>query len=251
METRPAPLDGMAGDDVLDEFRVDSARELQALLKQLCDGSVLLNLNASDGSVYTSAIWTLDSQRGTIGFNADPKDPALQALLECGEGTVVGYLDNVKLQFDVQDLVLVHGNRASVLSCPAPREMFRFQRRNAFRVRPLMRAAPTARFTHPDMGGVQFTLRVVDVSIGGCALFLPDDMPTMNCGSLLPDVRVELDGDTRFDVTMRLQHVTAINAEGRGVRLGFEFTRIDSTALRALQRFIDLTQKRGKLMALN
>lgn len=251
METRPALLDGMAGDDGLDEFRVDSPREVQTILKQLCDGSVLLNLNASDGAVYTSAIWTLDSQRGTIGFNADPKDPALQALLECGEGTVVGYLDSVKLQFDVHDLMLVHGNRASVLSCPAPREMFRFQRRNAFRVRPLMRASPTARFAHPDMRDVQFTLRVIDVSIGGCALFLPDDIPTMNCGSVLADVRIELDPDTRFDATMRLQHVTAINAEARGVRLGFEFKRIDSTALRALQRFIDLTQKRGKLMALN
>jgi hypothetical protein len=46
---------------------------------------VLLNLNASDGSVFTSAIWTLDSSRGTIGFNADPADPAMQTLLECDE----------------------------------------------------------------------------------------------------------------------------------------------------------------------
>ena len=86
---------------------------------------------------------------------------------------MVGYLDSVKVQFDVSDLVLVHGNRASVLSCPLPREMFRFQRRNAFRVRPLMRSAPVARLRHPDMPDIEFALRVIDVSIGGCALFLP------------------------------------------------------------------------------
>jgi c-di-GMP-binding flagellar brake protein YcgR len=251
METRPAPLDGMSQDDGLDEFRVSSPREIQGLLKQLLDGSVLLNLNASDGSVFTSAIWTIDSGRGTIGFNADPNDPAMQALLECEEVVVVGYLDSVKLQFDVHDLVLVHGNRASVLSCPAPREIYRFQRRNAFRVRPLMRTSPVARIRHPDMPEMEFALRVIDVSIGGCGLFLPEDVPTMNAGTLLQDVRIELDTDTRLEVAMQLQHVTAINAEARGVRLGFEFKRVGGDSLRALQRFIDLTQKRGKLMALN
>ena len=226
METRPAPLDGMNQDDGLDEFRVSSPREIQGLLKQLLDGSVLLNLNASDGSVFTSAIWTLDSSRGTVGFNADPNDPAMQALLECEEVVVVGYLDSVKLQFDVHDLVLVHGNKASVLSCPAPREMYRFQRRNAFRVRPLMRTSPVARIRHPDMPEMEFSLRVIDVSIGGCGLFLPEDVPTMNAGVLLQDVRIELDTDTKLEVSMCLQHVTSINAEARGVRLGFEFKRV-------------------------
>jgi c-di-GMP-binding flagellar brake protein YcgR len=251
MQTKPAPLDGMDADDGLDEFRVTSPREIQTMLKQLLDGSVLLNLNASDGSVFTSALWTIDSTRGTIGFNADPNDPAMQALLECEEVVVVGYLDSVKLQFDIHDLVLVHGNKASVLSCAAPREMFRFQRRNAFRVRPLMRAAPMARLRHPDMPEMEFSLRVIDISIGGCGLFLPEDVPTMNAGVLLQDVRVELDTDTKLEVSMRLQHVTAINAEARGVRLGFEFKRVGGDSLRALQRFIDLTQKRGKLMALS
>ncbi|HZV93148.1 MAG TPA: flagellar brake protein, partial [Caldimonas sp.] len=158
METRPAPLDGMNDNEGLDEFRVTSPREIQGLLKQLLDGSVLLNLNASDGSVVTSAIWTLDSSRGTVGFNADPNDPGIQSLLECEEAMVVGYLDSVKLQFEVHDLVLVHGHRASVLSCPAPREMYRFQRRNAFRVRPLMRSAPVARLRHPDMPEMEFAL---------------------------------------------------------------------------------------------
>ena len=250
MQTSPAPLDGMSHDDGLDEFRMTSQREIQALLRQLVDGSVLLNLNASDGSVFTSAIWTLDTERGTIGFNADPADPAMQALLECQEATVVGYLDNVKLQFEVHDLVLVHGNRASVLSCATPRVMFRFQRRNAFRVRPLIRSSPTAHLRHPDMPEVEFALRVIDLSIGGCALFLPDDVPSMNCGALLHGVRMELDSDTRLEIAMRLQHVTAIGAEARGVRLGLEYHRPGGDALRTLQRFIDLTQKRGKLMAL-
>ena len=251
METSPAPLPSMSTDDGLDEFRVSSTRDVGTLLKQLLDGSVLLNLNGSDGRVFTSAIWTLDTTRGTIGFNADPNDPAMQSVLHSRVVTVVGYLESVKVQFDVQNLMLVHGNKASVLSCPFPREMFRFQRRNAFRVRPLMRSAPTAKLRHPDMPDTEFSLRVIDISIGGCALFLPDEVPMMNAGVVIGGVRMELDEDTKLDVNLRLQHVTSLNSEARGLRLGFEYIRPGGDTQRTLQRFIDLTQKRGKLMALN
>ena len=129
METRPAPLDALAGNRAgLDAFRVAAEREIVALLRELCDGSVPLNLNASNGNVYTTTLWTLDAERSSIGFCADIGDPRMQALLESEEAVVVGYLNNVKVQFEVANLVLVRGNRASVLRCAAPRELFRFQR---------------------------------------------------------------------------------------------------------------------------
>jgi c-di-GMP-binding flagellar brake protein YcgR len=250
METSPAPLDSLSAAHAgLADFRVAEPREIAAMLRELCDGCVPVNLNASNGSVYTTTLWTIDAERANIGFVADVADTRMQALLECEEVVVVGYLNNVKLQFDAADLVLVRGNRASVLSCAAPREMFRFQRRNSFRVRPLMRSSPTARLLHPD--GRELALRVIDVSIGGCAVFLPDDVVAPQPGVLLERVEVDLDADTRFFVNMRLQHVTVINADARGVRLGFEFVRATGEALRALQRFIDHTQKRGRLLALD
>lgn len=249
METAPAALDGMNEDEGLDEFRVTSPRDIQAILKQLLDGSVLLNLRGDSGT-YTTALWTIDSARGTIGFNADPADPAVAPLLRAAETVVVGYLESVKVQFDVDHLTLVTGARASVLSCPLPREVYRFQRRNAFRVRPLIRAAPMARFAHPDMPEVDVALRIVDLSIGGCGLFLPVDLPAMNRGTVIADVRIELEPDSELDVTLRLQHSTAVHDGGRGARLGFEFVRLGGDAARVLQRYIDLTQKRGKLMAL-
>jgi c-di-GMP-binding flagellar brake protein YcgR len=251
METMPMPLDALgAAHGGLDEFRLTSPREIAAMLKQLVDGSVQLNLNASEGSVVSATVWSIDAERGCMGFNVDPHDPALNALLDCQEVVVVGYLDSVKLQFDVSNFVLVHGARSSTLTCGYPRELFRFQRRGAYRVRPLMRATPVARVRHTDIAEMQLALRVLDVSIGGCALFLPDDVPPMQVGGVMNQVQIELDADTRFHVNMRLQHVTSLNADSRGVRLGCEFVRADASALRSLQRFIDLTQKRGKLLSL-
>jgi flagellar brake protein len=249
-QTMPMPLDALgAGPSGLDEFRITRPSEIGAMLKLLVDGNVQLNLNASDVS---ATLWSADLTRASIGFSVNPDDPALHTLVACQEAVIVGYLDSVKLQFDASNLVLVRGNRSCILNCGWPREMFRFQRRGAFRVRPLLRSTPTARFRFG--GGAaerEFALRVLDVSIGGCALFLPAEMPAIDPGSLLAQVQIDLDADTRFDVTLRLQHVTTINAEAKGMRLGCEFVRADGTLQRTLQRFIDLTQKRGKLLALS
>ena len=251
MQTLPMPLGALAAaPGGLDDFRITAPRDIGAMLKQLTDGSVQLNLNASDGSVVSATLWTVDAARNSIGFSVNPDDPALHALVECQEAVIVGYLDSVKLQFDAFNLVLVRGNRTCVLNCAWPREMFRFQRRGAYRVRPLMRSSPTARFHHGEFSEVELELRVLDVSIGGCALFLPDDMAPIKPGVVLAKVQIDLDADTRFHVDLRLHHVTAINADAKGVRLGCEFVRADSAALRALQRFIDITQKRVKLLTL-
>jgi c-di-GMP-binding flagellar brake protein YcgR len=248
----PMPLDTLgSGPSGLDEFRVSAPREISAMLRQLYDGNVMLNLNAADGSVVRGTVWTMDSERGSLGFSIDAGDPSLPGLLECQEVVVVGYLDSVKLQFDIHNLVLVRGPNASVLSGSFPREIYRFQRRSAYRVRPPHRSMPTARLRHTDIADMQLTLRVLDVSLGGCALFLPQDVPPMQLGGVLNQVQIELDADTRFMVNLRLQHITSLNADSQGVRLGCEFVRADAAALRSLQRFIDLTQKRGKLLSLN
>jgi c-di-GMP-binding flagellar brake protein YcgR len=250
MDTLPTPLDGLSTDG-LGDFRISDALEIAAMLRKLADANVPLNLNASDGTVVSTTLWALDNARGTLSFSTDGDDPRLPALLECDEAVVVGYLDSVKLQFDVQNLLLVHGTTGSVLRAPIPREMFRFQRRNAYRVRPATRHAPTARVRHPEIADMALALRVLDVSIGGCALFLPDDVPPLQPGVLMNQVQIELDIDTRMTVKLRLQHVTSINPDSRGVRLGCELVDPSGDTLRVLQRYIDQTQKKRRLLSLD
>jgi c-di-GMP-binding flagellar brake protein YcgR len=252
METLPMPLDALgASPGGLDEFRITAAREIATLLGQLCDGNVPISLNAADGTVVRATIWSMDAEHGRIGFAVDPLAPALDGLLAGRDAVAVGYLDNVKVQFDTQHLVLVRGPNASVLSGPYPRELFRVQRRSAYRVRPLLRSSPMARVRHTDIAEMQLTLRVLDISVDGCALFLPDDVPPLQVGGVINGGVIELDADTRFQVDLRLQHVTSLGGDARGVRLGCEFVRPDAGAQRALQRFIDHAQKRAKMLALN
>ena len=129
--------------------------------------------------------------------------------------------------------------------------MYRFQRRGSFRVRTLERSAPTAQLRHPGMPDMPLSLRLLDLSIGGCALLLPDQVPTMPLGVMLQGVELVLDTDTRVAVTLRLQHASSINSHSPGLRLGCEFLQLDPQAQRLLQRHIDQTQKRRRLLSLD
>jgi c-di-GMP-binding flagellar brake protein YcgR len=252
METLPTPLDELIGNHGgLSEFRLTSTVEIAAMLQRLCDDNVAINLNGPDGSACLVQLWTVDKARRSISFSANANDPQLQAVLQGNEAVVVCYLDHIKLQFEVQDMVLVHSGRSSALKCEMPKEMFRFQRRDSFRVKPLLRNAPMARLRHPMIPDMQLHLRVLDVSIGGCALFLPDDVPLLSPGTLINGVVLELDQGTRLQVNLRLQHITSTNADAQGLRLGCEMVEAPRDTLRMLQNYIDQTQKRRRQMVLS
>jgi c-di-GMP-binding flagellar brake protein YcgR len=164
----------------------------------------------------------------------------------------VAYLDSVKLQFDLHGLTLVRGAQSSALQCALPREIYRFQRRSAYRVRPRERQGPVATFRHPALPEMPLALRVLDVSIGGCALWLPGDVPPLQAGTLINRMHVELDPDTEFESAVRLQHVSggSVASADPGVRIGCEWQHLSGPAERVLQRWIDRSQRRRHLLTL-
>jgi c-di-GMP-binding flagellar brake protein YcgR len=237
----------MRGD--LDEFRVGSPPEISALLRAFIDGNVLLTLAGSGGQSYTTTLWAQDASRGVISFAADADDPRLMALLADEDAVAVGYLDNVKVQWDLAGLTLVRGRSGAALQCQAPYEMFRFQRRGSFRVRPAGGAAPHALINVAGRPGQPLGLRVIDVSLGGLALAVPAGVTLPAPGSVMRDVRLELDADTRVTVNLRVQH--AHRAEGHpeaNARMGCEMIGLGGEGLRLLQRYIDLVQRRTRIL---
>ena len=247
-DTLPAPLDGDGGVDRWAEFRVDHPQERRALLRQLRDSSVPVNLSAPRGNALTTALWAVDDE--SLVFDAGASMPQVEALLEADEVVAVAYLESVKLQFDLHDLVLVRGARGATLKAAVPSDIYRFQRRHSYRVRTNERSAPVARLRHPAIAEMRLALRVMDVSVGGCALWLPDNVPPLVAGVALNDVEVTLDSDTRFVATMEVQHVSAMAPGRPGMRLGCEWILVPA-AERSLQRYIDQAQKRRRMLSLD
>jgi c-di-GMP-binding flagellar brake protein YcgR len=248
-DTRPAALDDSGGADPWGPFRVERTSERMALLRQLRDSAAPVLLSAPTGGAMTTTLWTIDEHRGRLSFSANSEPPQLPAIVASNEVVAIAYLDSVKLQFDLHGLVLVKGDRASALQCLLPNDLYRFQRRSGYRVRTLERHTPSAHLRHPAIPEMVLSLRVLDVSIGGCALFVPADVPPLEPGLLLQGVRIELDADTRFEVALQLHHVTSIPGNDLGVRVGCEWLRLTGANERALTRYIEQTQKRRRMLA--
>lgn len=247
-----------------DDYRVADAAERLALLMQLRDSATPVLMHAPDGATLRTKLWVVDGSASRLVFSvaaADLASPHLDALLEAEEVTAVAHPGQVKLQFDLAGLVLVRGHASAVLQCGLPEELLRFQRRETFRVCPPV-TSPVAYLRHPAIPDMSLALRVLDLSLGGCALRLPDDVPSLPPGTRLGGVTVELDLHTRLRVELTLQHVTHLaHAEGGarddratpatqgpgGARLGCEWHLLRPEDERALQRWIDQAQVRQRL----
>ena len=230
-------------------FCISDRADLLQLLQQLLEGGTPVHLSAPTGLAATSRLWTLDVAQQQITLSADAAEPQLQELAQNDEAVAVAYLERVKLQFELDDLLLLHGPRRSLLRARLPQRLYRFQRRAAYRVPGFQRHGPKALLRHPSLPDMQLALRIVDLSIGGIALLLPDDVPALQPGTQLHGVRIELDADTGFDAALQLLHASSLHGSGGGTRLGCEFSSLDGAARRALQRCIDQTQQRRRRLA--
>lgn len=245
-DTRPATLDACGAGDPWATFRVDDHAEVRRLLQQLRDGAVPVVLSTPQGLAISGQLWSLDPVREQLNFNADGDTTRLRAVALADEAVAISYLDSVKLQFDLVEMLLVQGRQTQVLRARWPRLLYRFQRRAGYRVRTLERHAPKARL---HLASMPLALRIVDVSVGGCALALPGELPPPSPGVTLPMVRIELDGDTAFNADLKVQHASPLHDLAGGVRLGCEMVSLGTPAQRALQRYIDRTQQRRRLLS--
>lgn len=139
-----------AAQESLDDYRIASSVEIQALLAQVQAQRALVTLSSPDGASYTTLLCGIDPRLGLISFSGDGGDDAMQSLLESDEIVAVVYLDRIKVQFDIEGLVHVRG-QSEALNARMPQVVFRFQRRSAFRVQPLSSHGPVAEFRHPAM----------------------------------------------------------------------------------------------------
>lgn len=242
------PLGLMREQEDLDDFRISSAVEIQAVLRKLLETNTMVTLSSPGGASYTTLLWAVDTTRGIICFSAESGDPRLQQLLESDEIVAVAYLDSIKVQFDVEGAVQVRGGDTA-LNANFPSQIFRFQRRSSFRVKPLLSHTPTAHFRHPALPDMQLSLRILDVSLGGVALALPKDVPSVGAGIHIRRCLLELDADTQLDVGVTIHHVTVLN-ENQGARLGCEIEGLHGSDERALQNYINQTQKRRNAMTI-
>ncbi len=241
---------------------MQSARDILGLLQQLCDRQVPITLTRQGAEPLICCLCSVDGAQAELQFEVS--DTATQpagevaATLQGDALSATAYLDQIRLQFDLDGVFILSttgpaGTEPLRLRSHLPALLYRFQRRQTFRVRPTLRT-PHAVLQHPQhpqhpqqaAQPVPLRLRILDLSLGGLALWLPPEITPFEPGSLLPTVQVELNSDTRFQAAMQLQNSQAGGASGR--QLGLSFAQINAAAERELQLYIEQTQRRARLL---
>lgn len=233
------------------ELSLKAPAEILGLLREIQDRGLVLTLAAPDGGHYSTTLAAIDTDSQNLSFSADRVDRSLHQLIEAGDVVAVAYLDRIKLQFQLANPMLVNSPQGSTLRADLPPEMFRFQRRSAYRVQPLDASAPRATLPHPTSPSQSLYLRILDVSASGVALLAPAELmaqPPWQAGQLIAPVQLQLDRSTQLDLRLRVQHVSQLSGSAGGVQLGCAFDELSALAARDLQRYIDQTQKRRRVL---
>ncbi|WP_310386994.1 flagellar brake protein [Roseateles sp.] len=225
-----------------EDFRLLAPIEILGLLRMLQAQNTRISLSAPNGAGLSCSLKDIDPERASLGFDAGPATEEIQALLSADEITAVAYLDQIRVQFVLEDPVLING----ALRCNSPTVMYRFQRRQSFRVQSNLRT-PQVRLLHPLAANRPLSLRILDLSLGGLALLVPAEVAPFPLGCELPSVQVMLGREVRFRTGLRLQNSRSVGDMGN-LQQGWTFMQLDAEATLYLQRYIDQTQIMDRML---
>lgn len=237
-EVQPDPKEQIEPGD----FRVRAVSEMVGLLRTLQQQNTRVSLSAPNGASLSCCVSAVDPECASLSFDVGAGNEQCRALLGADEITAVAYLDQIRLQFELLDPVVINIS----LRCQIPSVMYRFQRRQTFRVQSNL-STPQVRLVHPLRPDLDLNLRILDLSLGGVALLLPAEVEPFPPGCELASVQVILARDIRFRTSLRLQNARPIDAKGSS-QLGWTFTQLDAEATLFLQRYIDQTQIMGRML---
>jgi c-di-GMP-binding flagellar brake protein YcgR len=251
LDTEPAPIlrvDTSA--DPWARFRINDPRQRAALLREICRADVPLTLAGAAGPAVRALLWSVDDRRNRLHFSLSPQARQLDELVASPELWAAGYLQQAKLQFDLRGLVLERSGPRPMLHAEAPHLMLQLPRRRAPRVRRSMALSPALSFRHPQQESRVLRLRVLDIGVGGCALWLPADSLALEVGSLVRQAELELDAQALIHADLEvLQAAPARGAPG-GLRLGCRWVGLNAESELTLQRWIAQGHRRRELVSL-
>ncbi len=227
-------------------FRIEGALAVRSVLRDLKERNVLVSLHPErDVSAFlVSRIAEVDEDE--VEFDLSGQDLLLDML--SGTGAVIGvaFPGRVKTQFRLAGFAVLTVDPPGypALRAPLPTELYRIQRRDAFRVLPPEGdQAQCVRRLAPDEE-VRYAL--ADLSAGGAAVQLPPEAPVPGVGEHWPRSRIETATALTIPCELVVRHV-AEDPPGSGAhRIGMAFYATPSEVQRQIQLYVLEVDRRSR-----
>lgn len=219
----------------LARFVVRSRVEIVSALRQLRDQHLLVTLYYGNDTGFAVGS-VLDVHAGADELIVDLTVDAVgrQAIGAAASLVMVGFIDNVKLQFTMGRGQALTPN-AAAFRLPLPHEMLRLQRRASLRVKTpaLLCHVPAG-----DGSAKMHALRIADLGLGGLLLQGPCDRTLFAVDRVIERCQIQTSSGRRVDVTLRVRHVEPLVGERDVERVGCEFVGMTAAVRNGLQQLI-------------
>ena len=219
----------------LAQFVVRSRVEIVSALRQLRDQHLLVTVYYGNDTGFAVGS-VLDVHAGADELIVDLTVDAVgrQAIAAAEALVMVGFVDNVKLQFSTRRAQALTPNGAA-FRVPLPQEMLRLQRRSSLRVKTpaLLCRVPKA------IGSSQHhVLRVSDIGLGGLALQGPVDRAVFVIDRVIEGCQLQTSSGRSVQVALRVRHIEALIGARDAERIGCEFVGMTPAVRNGLQQLI-------------
>ena len=252
LDTQPALIDRFDAAGPWSRFRVQDPRKQLAMLREICRSDRPITLGAPGGTSTIVNLWSVDDTNGRLSFKVDRDAQLIAAEVAATPDLwAAAYCQDAKIQFALPRVALQSQGEHRVLLADIPRLMYLLPRRRAVRVRRDSEDAPTLRFRHPLAPEIISSLKLLDISVSGCALARPAGSLPLLPGVLLHRVELQLDEETVLFADLCVRHVTVLAEVDASIRVGCEWCQMPASALDRLQTWIQRGRRRRELISLS
>jgi flagellar brake protein len=242
--------------DMLSSFNITSRSDCLAILERLRINGALLSVCSLDETeeIIVTQLLSIDQNAGRLAFELSQVHPHINFIAKNGKAIVVAIEENIKLQFIVTKIELGNNARTPLLVANLPSSIYRIQRREAFRVRPLATHPATClmpmqtrrQIMQINQGSSaalpKFDAKVLDVSVGGLSLELLSFNTDFELNDILDNCYLHLPGQTAFRCTLKICYIGATYLAEKSYRIGAHFEELPSEFERAIQRYVNAVE---------
>lgn len=238
------------------DYRVESRREIVALLRQIGEKRQLVRMLVNgEADVCVTSVLDVDPDEDLLVLDRSIDRAQNRRILEANKINCETALDRIRILFTIENLREIEYDGDRAVGCDIPVRMIRLQRREFYRMETPV--TNPIRVTIPlpeELGGGSAQFPLSDISCGGIAIQDPKlqlggegtvGKTFTNCRFDLPDI-----GPVTTSLQVRnMQDITLLNNK-TSRRLGCMFVDISRGNLSNVQRYITkLERERNARMA--
>lgn len=232
--------------DELDKYAVRGHRQIRVLLQELINTRALVTVRPKPQHSFVSMLLGLVENEDAVLVDAS-SDPALNELaLQSSRLHCISQLGKIRIQFALDGVDAEDVDGRAVFNAWVPEVIYRFQRRDFFRLETPLSARPLCILSTAIAGELtQLQAPVVDIGGGGLAVILLEEEGQFSIGQRLRECSLQLAAKVTLPIQLEVRNLIPVRYPSgvTRIRVGFVFVDLSPDASARLERYILNTQR--------